>query len=139
MQTGGAVFEKLHSTITAIVGRTETYIAAALTRIKDTLREIVTLGMASTATYNPTQEVAGTRANGGPVTAGKLYEINERGQELFMPSVNGSMIANDKIGGSVNIQVNIPGNISIRSDQDITKLAREVSQELAREMQTYKL
>lgn len=139
MQTGGAVFEKLHSTITGIVERTETYISGALTRIKDTLKEIVTLGGAKTSTYNPTQEIAGARANGGPVTAGKLYQINERGQELFMPSVNGSMIANDKIGGSVNIQVNIPGNISIRSDQDITKLAREVSQELAREMQTYKL
>ncbi len=34
----------------------------------------------------------GARATGGPVTAGRLYRVNETGVELFRPSVNGSIV-----------------------------------------------
>jgi hypothetical protein len=51
----------------------------------------------------------GTRAAGGPVSAGKTYLVGERGPEMFTPSGSGSIIPNHKLGGggsSINITVN---------------------------------
>lgn len=65
VETGKAVFEKLHNVVTGIVDRIQTYIASALVRIKNTIKEIVTLGMANTsAPENASGGVAGARANG---------------------------------------------------------------------------
>lgn len=57
----------------------------------------------------------GTRANGGPVTAGGLYQVNERGPELLdvggrqflmMGSQNGRVVPNEQLGGR-NFVVNL--------------------------------
>jgi len=40
-------------------------------------------------------KVEGARAAGGPVDAGKLYKVGERGQEYFKPKVAGDIIPND--------------------------------------------
>jgi len=40
-------------------------------------------------------KVEGARAEGGPVDAGKLYKVGERGQEYFKPKVAGDIIPND--------------------------------------------
>lgn len=142
IETGGAVFEKLHSIITGIVARTEAYITGALTRIKDTLREIVTLGQANTGTYNPqtNMSIAGAKASGGYVGMGQTYLVGERGPELFRPSTSGNITPNDELGGGGGFVFNFnPGVVNIREEQDIQKLARELSKEFAREVQTYKL
>lgn len=34
----------------------------------------------------------GKRASGGPVSAGKLYQVNENGVELFVPNISGNII-----------------------------------------------
>ena len=39
------------------------------------------------------------RAAGGPVNAGKLYKVGERGEEFFRPNVAGEIIPNDQISG----------------------------------------
>ena len=39
------------------------------------------------------------RAVGGPVDAGKLYKVGERGEEYFRPGVAGEIVPNDKISG----------------------------------------
>lgn len=41
--------------------------------------------------------VAGRRAFGGPVRAGKTYLVGERGRELFTPNVGGSIVPNHKL------------------------------------------
>lgn len=41
----------------------------------------------------------GGKAIGGPVTAGVPYIVGERGQELFVPNVNGRIIPNSELGG----------------------------------------
>lgn len=65
VETGKAVFEKLHNVVTGIVDRIQTYISSALIRIKNTIKEIVTLGMANTSTpENASGGIAGARANG---------------------------------------------------------------------------
>jgi hypothetical protein len=51
----------------------------------------------------------GTRAAGGPVSAGKTYLVGERGPEMFTPSSSGSIIPNHMLGGGgggISITVN---------------------------------
>jgi hypothetical protein len=45
--------------------------------------------------------LAGARADGGPVTAGRSYLVGERGEEIFTPSTSGTIIANDQLGGGI--------------------------------------
>lgn len=45
------------------------------------------------------------RASGGPVSAGQAYVVGERGPELFMPNVNGTIVPNGA-GGNVSITQN---------------------------------
>ena len=39
--------------------------------------------------------IAGQRANGGPVEAGKQYIVGERGREAFIPTTSGMIVPND--------------------------------------------
>ena len=41
----------------------------------------------------------GLRANGGPVTGQSPYIVGERGPELFVPSVSGSIVPNNRLSG----------------------------------------
>ena len=91
--------------------------------------------MANTQTFNGTE---GNKANGGYVSAGSAYRVGERGSEIFVPNTNGYIIPNDQ-GGAKNASVNFYGPVSVRNDQDIPTLAKEISRELARDAQTYKL
>jgi hypothetical protein len=51
----------------------------------------------------------GARADGGPVSAGKVYKVGERGEELFAPGVSGSIIPNHALGGGMTINVDARG------------------------------
>jgi hypothetical protein len=42
----------------------------------------------------------GARASGGPVSAGAPYLVGERGPELMVPGSNGTVIPNNKLGGT---------------------------------------
>lgn len=44
---------------------------------------------------------AGTRAAGGPVSAGSPYLVGERGPELFVPAASGNIVPNNQMGGNV--------------------------------------
>lgn len=50
---------------------------------------------------------ASHRALGGPVTAGHLYMVNERGQEGFIPSVNGTVVPHNRLGGGGETHIHI--------------------------------
>ena len=47
------------------------------------------------------------RATGGPVQAGQPYLVGERGPELMVPNVSGTVIPNNKMGGQ-SVTVNMP-------------------------------
>lgn len=49
------------------------------------------------------------RAAGGPVSAGSLYMVGEKGPELFVPGKSGTIVPNNKLGssGSSNVVVNV--------------------------------
>ena len=51
-------------------------------------------------------------ANGGQASAGRSYLVGERGPEIFTPKSSGTVIPNNKIGGSGGIVNNINVNVS---------------------------
>lgn len=51
------------------------------------------------AIHDATSDGPPGRAAGGPVNAGKLYKVGERGEEYFKPNVAGEIIPNDQISG----------------------------------------
>jgi TP901 family phage tail tape measure protein len=72
----------------------------------------------------PTQPVAGARADGGPVTAGKRYLVGEKGPELFTPGASGSITPNGGSGSGAragNIVVSPTFNISGADPKEIAQ------------------
>lgn len=67
--------------------------------------------------------VAGARAAGGPVDAGKLYKVGERGEEYFRPGIAGEIIPNDKISG-------IAGAATSRIEM-VQRAAKEIADDTA--------
>ncbi|MEO0700059.1 MAG: hypothetical protein AAFY81_10170, partial [Pseudomonadota bacterium] len=50
--------------------------------------------------------IAGARADGGPVSAGKTYLVGERGPELFTPGRSGGIVSNDNMmAGAPAVQI----------------------------------
>lgn len=51
-------------------------------------------------------ELGGERAAGGGVQKGKRFLVGERGPEVFEPASNGTIVPNEKIGGSTRVIIN---------------------------------
>ena len=66
---------------------------------------------------------ASARALGGPVAAGRTYLVGERGPELFVPKASGAIMANNTLGGTTQIVVNVGG--SIVSERDLIENIRK--------------
>jgi hypothetical protein len=64
--------------------------------------------------------LAGFRATGGPVSGGSPYVVGERGPELFVPAVSGSIVPNNAVGSFMAGRSN-GGNsgMSVLRGQDI--------------------
>lgn len=71
----------------------------------------------------------GGRATGGSVMSGTTYMVGERGPELFTPSTSGSITPNNALGGKTEINI----NATVRNQQDINKIANEVSKVMYRQ------
>lgn len=85
--------------------------------------------------------VAGARAEGGPVDAGKPYLVGENGPEIVIPKSSGTVIPNNQLAGTGqtnNIVVNINGG-NYTSEADKQSMAKLVGQELTRQLQLFKL
>ena len=54
--------------------------------------------------------VQGSRPMGGATGRGKAYMVGERGAELFLPSEDGTIIPNDKLGTTNNVNITIMAN-----------------------------
>jgi len=50
------------------------------------------------------------RENGGPVSMGKKYLVGEKGPELFVPNSNGSIVPNNRMGGTT-VNINVTGAV----------------------------
>jgi tape measure domain-containing protein len=79
------------------------------------------------------------RAKGGPVMGGSPYIVGERGPELFVPGSSGTIIPNDKMGGGVNVVVNVDASGSrVEGDEQEGKqlgrvIAAAIQQELVKQ------
>ncbi len=81
-------------------------------------------GIASTVGMAQTLSIAGARYNGGPVSAGGLYQVGEKGKpeiyqastgkQYMIPGDNGKVISNKDMqgGGGLNVQVVINNQAS---------------------------
>lgn len=72
---------------------------------------------------------AGKRAMGGPVRMGQAYVVGERGPELFVPGMNGTIVPNlsapaayGGTGGATTITVNLPNYLG--SPQEVAQVIR---------------
>lgn len=65
------------------------------------------------------------RAMGGPVAAGNMYMVGERGPEMFTPSTSGTIIPNGALGGT-NVTV---GTINVSGSN-----AKEIADQIAGEL-----
>jgi phage-related minor tail protein len=73
-------------------------IIADLARIA--IQQSITLPLAQAMGFN----VAGARAMGGPMTAGRPYVVGEKGPEVVIPGRNSAVIPNNQIGtGGVTV------------------------------------
>lgn len=71
----------------------------------------------------------GKRAAGGPISAGVPYLVGERGPELVVPRLNGTVIPNGGFGMSghtINVTVNAPG--ALQPEQIAEMTARQIAQ-----------
>lgn len=76
----------------------------------------------------------GTRATGGPVSAGKPYLVGERGPELIVPSSSGNVIPNHRLsegqgmGGAVSVTLNISTGVSQTVRAEIANLMPQITE-----------
>ena len=66
--------------------------------------------------YNSALSAVGLRASGGPVSGGSPYIVGERGPELFVPNMSGSIVPNNALGGGGGVTVNINGGTYLSPD-----------------------
>lgn len=64
-------------------------------------------------------KLLGFRANGGPVKGNSPYIVGERGPELFVPSVSGSVVPNNSVGSFMSGRGSDSGRGSVLRGQDI--------------------
>lgn len=61
----------------------------------------------------------GAKAEGGSVNSSSQYLVGERGPEMFTPSSSGTIIPNNRMGGSSAITININGGNYLSKDAAI--------------------
>lgn len=74
-------------------------------------------------------KIAGFRADGGPVQAGKRYVVGERGPELFVPKTSGNIVSNEQMRNGVSGAA--PGKMAVAIEAVIR--GRDLALILARE------
>lgn len=124
----GDVFREVASQIIADLAR-----IAIQKAIIAPLENAISLGLSSGASAI----FGGHRASGGPVSAGRVYEVGERGRELFVPRVSGSIIPNSAIrnvasmsggaGPAIIQQFHLHAEGAVMTDQLIAGLRRDAA------------
>ena len=129
--------ETMESMKQSVVAKFEsmlTYIKWALQKAKDTAREIATLWLAKTQTYNSTS-VSWTKANGWPVKGWSAYMVWERWPEMFVPESSWKIVPS--WGGWVTLNMNM-GWVTVSNSADEDRLAKKIENSLIETLQMYK-
>ena len=118
----GRIWESIKSGLAAAV----VWVRSQLDRLLGPLDEIAAKIGRLTGLGGRLGEVQGQiagRAVGGPVTGGTPYIVGERGPELFVPSMSGSIIPNHRLGmssggsgGGTTVNVYVQGSVLAERD-----------------------
>jgi hypothetical protein len=65
------------------------------------------------------------RANGGPVRGGDQYLVGEEGPELFVPNTSGTIVPNNRMGGTMNLTQNITSPDPILTAAEVVRRQRD--------------
>lgn len=71
-------------------------------------------------------DLFGKKADGGPVAGNTPYIVGERGPELFVPSNNGTIVPNDKLGSGATYNYSFTINAASGSTQDLVTEIKSV-------------
>jgi hypothetical protein len=66
------------------------------------------------------------KADGGPVSGNTPYIVGERGPELFVPSNNGTIVPNDKLGSGATYNYSFTINAASGNTQDLVTEIKSV-------------
>ncbi|PYG29966.1 hypothetical protein [Pelagimonas varians] len=81
--------------------------------------------------------IDGARASGGPVKSGGRYVVGEKGPELFVPKVSGTIIANHQMqtaGKTAAAPVNIVMNVQTPDVQGFQRSQAQIASDMSRAM-----
>lgn len=82
---------------------------------------------------------ASPKAAGGPISAGRLYQVNEKGPEFFVPNTGGMLVPNHALagagGGGLNITVHQHNTTHVDSRSDVGQVRQIVDESQARNNQ----
>lgn len=137
---GSQFVDNLIAGIAANWGRLTSWFSSKMTSLWSTAQSgyasgrVGIAGVGGSGMGIPAPTVAGHRALGGGVERGKLYEVGERGRELFAPGMSGTIIPNSELvrrreARSAGVTV---GNINIYGANDPASTRRVVREELQR-------
>jgi len=78
---------------------------------------------------------AGERAMGGPVRAGSAYLIGERGPELFVPDISGTVVSNSDMRSSGGVPVG--GGVTLNVYAGMGTDGRQVGRQIVEALKQY--
>lgn len=126
VESVAGIFNDVSSTVQSIFWSVVNYINSkvetilwALKRARDALKEIATLGYASTPTYN------GTRATGGYISWNTPYLVGERWPEIIVPTWSGRVVPNNQLGGWQSINITFQ-NVNVSNGIELDALAEKI-------------
>jgi hypothetical protein len=90
-------------------------------------------GAGPNAPYHPQYNPGGQRAKGGPVSAGGMYLVGEKGPEMFRPSTSGTIIPNNAMGGGT-VVVNYSPTYSSATPSEARAFVQSITPALTREL-----
>tara|TARA_S200002703_G_scaffold8596_1_gene8661 strand:+ start:2860 stop:4932 length:2073 start_codon:yes stop_codon:yes gene_type:complete len=90
------------------------------------IQQSITIPLAQSMGFN-----VGTRARGGPVTAGRPYLVGERGPELMVPGRNGTIVPNGAMGGggvTINQTINLTTGVQQTVRAEVLNMLPQISE-----------
>ena len=94
------------------------YVHGLANALTDVIIKVAQLGGFGAAISQVTNNV-GHRAGGGPVSANTPYVVGENGPEIFVPGNSGSIVPNNKLGGSSTNNTTVNINVGLMTGSAI--------------------
>ena len=106
---GDSIATGVSDALVDAVMQTKSLAESAKALLNDIARQFLRLGINTflSSTFGGIFSSLDTFATGGRPTVGQAALVGEKGPELFVPSVAGTVIPNNKLGGGGNVTVNV--------------------------------